>query len=233
MATSAQYWRVFINGPTNGASVAAIAEMALYGAGNLVALSLSGCTFTASSVFGGTTLPASNAFDLNPSTLWASQNAPTALAPEWLQVQFPSAVSVAFISIAISNGGGWPTQSTPTFLLQSSPNGTTWTTQSTVTNFNWVQAGQIAYFDVSTTLGYLRLSQAAVEVVEAPSSHLNASQVTVETVYNAEPNTKISQINVEILLNAEPNVKLSQVCVEVMFPYIVATPSQIQQFLLP
>lgn len=227
MPITQQYWQIFINGATNGATVASIAEIVFYDTNNNQ-ISLSGGTATASSG-----ASPGNAFDGNPNTAWTSVGAPTSGSPEWIQYQFTGAVPVVSLSLQILNSSNWTSQSPITFLIRSSPDGTTWTAQNTVTGFVWYSQSQISYFSASTVVGNLRLSQLAIEVVNADNSDLRLSQVAVETVLNAEPRAKISQVAVETLLNAQPRVKLSQIAVEIIYPNIVQTSQVPQQFLLP
>jgi hypothetical protein len=232
MATSAQYWRIFVNGATNGSSVVAIAELVFYGAGDFVPISTSGATTSSSTHFNSSFVD-TNVIDGNPNTAWASNANPSSGSPQWVQVQFTGAVSVAFVSVAIRNdSGAWTTQSPPNFLIQSSPDGSTWTTRNTVSGFNWTSNGQVTYFDASSTLGHARVTQAPVEVVKAGSQAL-ASQLAVELAFNASPHAKASALPIEAMLNASAHVKGSQVCLEVMFPYVVQPPVPIMNFMLP
>jgi hypothetical protein len=232
MPVTQQYWRIFVNGPPNGAgtNVVAIAEVVFLDTNN-APISLSGGTASASSVFSGSFV-AANAFDGNPSTAWASLATPSSGSPQWLQYQFTGAVPVVVISIAVRNDSAWTIQSPPTFLIQSSPDGTTWTTQNTVTGFNWTSQGQTAYFAASTVVGHARASQVAVEVMKT-GANARASQITVETIINPSAHVKASQVAVEAMVNAMAHVKLSQIAVEIMFPYVAPIAVPIQNFLLP
>lgn len=230
MPVTQQYWRIYVNGATNGGSLVTIAEVTFLDTNN-AAISLAGGTASALTNSGS----AGSAFDGNPATSWASSAAPSSGSPQWLQYQFSGAVPVVVVTIQVSsNATVAANQSPPTFLIQSSPNGTTWTTQNTVTGFNWTSGGQIAYFTASSVVGSARVSQVALEVAEVPAAHVRVSQAAVEALINASPHVKTSQLAVEALMNASPRVKVSQMCLEVV--YLVAPsppPVTIQNFMLP
>jgi hypothetical protein len=226
MPATFQYWRVFVNGPTTGSSVVALAEVVFLDTNN-IPISTSGGTASASSVFSGD--PASNAFDGNPSTVWASNANPSSGSPQWLQYQFTGAVPVVAVAITI----GVVSQSPPTFLIQSSPDGTTWTTQNTVAGFNWSTQGQIGYFDASTVVGNARASQVAIEVANKPAPNALVSQVSREVIDTPSIMVRTSTAAVELLINASPIVQATQVVVELVYPFVFIAPKPIQQFMLP
>lgn len=232
MATSAQYWRV--NCTATGGNIITLADIAFYGVSGISApISLVGGTASASSSLNGSTLPA-NAFDGNAGSLWASAAVPSTGTPQWIQYQFIGAVSVVFISIQInSDVNQFPGGAIKDFTIQSSPNGTTWTTQNTLIGYVWASAGATAYFDVSTTVGNLRVSQLPIEALVEGSNNTLVSQLNTEAILNAESNAKVTQLNFEAILNAQARVKISQMCLEVIYPNIPQTPKLLMQFLLP
>jgi hypothetical protein len=225
MPVTQQYWRIFVNGATTGASLVTLNEVVFLDTNN-IRISTSGGTASASSSFSGN--PASNAFDGNAGTVWSSNANPTSGSPQWIQIQYTGAVPVVAVAITI----GVVSQSPPTFLIQSSPDGTTWTTQNTVTGFNWTSTGQTAYFTASTVVGHARATQIAIEAMTV-GSHARVSQIAVETLINPSAHVKASQIAVEAMVNAMAHVKLSQVVVEIMFPFVAPVAVPIQNFLLP
>ena len=247
MASTYQYWRLYFNGPTNGTSVVSIAEWNFYD-GTFNVISRSGGTASASSTFSGD--PASNAFDGNINNFWASNLNPSSGAPQWLQYQFTSAITVSFISITIRNDASWLTQSPTAFLIQGSPDGSTWTTIETLTGVLWLYGqGQTQQFDASTVQGYLRASQVNIEVTEDPSPNVRVAQLAVETIGGSDPNVIITQtaievlggsnpnvlatqLGLEVLGGSNPNVFVTQLGLEIMYPYI-QIPQSIMEFLLP
>lgn len=131
-ATSVARWRLLnlttTNSPiTDGAAAIAELEFRETPGGANVA---TGGTASASNSYPG--LPASNAFDGNPSTLWGTNGG--AGANSTIAYQCPAPVSINEISMtARGDAAGYGVSQTPRSLrVQSSPDGTTWTTEWTV-----------------------------------------------------------------------------------------------------
>lgn len=121
---SAVYWRVSISAIKAGnyAAIGEIEMRATIGGSD----QCSGGTASAIS----TITSASAAFDNDPVTTWASNWG----SAWWIQYQFPSAVSVAELSIQSENGAQTTGNGTPKdFTLQYSSDGSSWTTALTVT----------------------------------------------------------------------------------------------------
>ena len=109
-----------------------IAELKFYNASS-EEISTTGATFTASSSLSG--YPVANAFDNNTSTIWHTDGSPTSA---WVQVQFPSAVSISAFSITPRSDQN---DRLDAFTLQASNDGSTWTTIYTGSNLasDWSQ----------------------------------------------------------------------------------------------
>lgn len=126
------YWKLLVNSANSGQGTASfsLAEWAFYDASN-TQISTSGATATGSPAFSGT--PA-NVIDGNSSTFYCANGF---TFPQYVQVQFPSAVAVDHFTLTntLSAGEG-PTD----FALQYSDNGTTWTTAFSYQNAMWTNA---------------------------------------------------------------------------------------------
>lgn len=228
-----QYWRLNFNGVTNGSSLVAIAEWQFFD-GNLAAVSTSGGTSSASSTFA--TVTTANAFDGDINTLWASNANPSSGSPQWLQMQFTGAVTVAFIKVTIRNDITWASQSPTAFQVQGSPDGTTWTTLKTYTGIVWGLNGGVGesqFFDASTVVGAARVSTAIIEMTTIPTSSARLSQLAVESVGGSNPHIVLSQLAVETLGGSNPHILLSQLAVEVVYPFVQPTPQVIMEMILP
>lgn len=100
-------------------------------------IATTGGTPSASNTYGG--FPASNAFDSNTGTKWAAVGGATAGSPIWLQYQFASGVSVAYIKIVSSE---YADQGPINMQLQSSDDGSTFTTVYSWNGVVYTTAGQ-------------------------------------------------------------------------------------------
>lgn len=109
-----------------------IAELKFYNASS-EEISTTGATFTDSSSLSG--YPVSNALDGSNSTLWHVDGSPSSA---WIQVQFPSAVSISAFSITPRSDQN---DRLDAFTLQASNGSSTWTTIYTGSNLasDWSQ----------------------------------------------------------------------------------------------
>jgi alpha-L-fucosidase 2 len=141
MSFTYSYWRLSaINSTYN---VLSIAEIKFYDSGGSQIATTGGTASADDVTFGA----ASNAFDGNASTFWATSSQATPASPHWIQYQFPSAVTPATYSIAIRNDILF--QCPDSWSLQGSNDGSTWTT---IGNYSapWTSAGQVQTFSVGS-----------------------------------------------------------------------------------
>jgi F5/8 type C domain len=118
-ASSHRYWRLYITDSEGAGGVVSVVEWKLFDSTGTL-LTGSG-TASASSVCCSD--PASNAFDADISTFWASAALPTTGSPQWLEYDFGSAQDVRAI-IIIPRGSNF--QEPKTFKLQYSDDNSTW-----------------------------------------------------------------------------------------------------------
>ncbi len=158
-----KYWRIDSFNDTDGAYIS-IAELSLASTSGGANLCTGGTALESGHCYG---YVAANAFDGNPSTIWA-QNP---LAGAWVGYAFPSPVYVAEIKITPRTDSGGSTdiaQSPTSFGLSCSKDGVTWTAVQTFTPASWsgltpqtfeqtavapttVHAVDDVYYDTSTT----------------------------------------------------------------------------------
>jgi hypothetical protein len=133
------YWRILLTNSCGGAGATSISEFTMYDAGGLQ-IPTTGGSASASTSVGG--LPASSAFDGNPSTFWASTSRATSSSPQWLQYQFSSGVSVASFTLTLRSGN--LEQSPIDVTLQYSDDGSTWTSLGQYNGLDWQSSGQVS-----------------------------------------------------------------------------------------
>lgn len=125
VATDALYVDANINGKTNRVNVLQYASDNIPWHGT-TPFSTASATITASGSNGS--FPASQAFDGNTNTTWAS-GTPMSSADQWIQAQFSNPVTVDKWAYIAGNGTG----GVPFFMqLQGSQNGSTWVTLNTM-----------------------------------------------------------------------------------------------------
>src|SRR5690349_18691943 len=137
------YWRLNVYNQ-DGWNVVTVVDWKFYDGSSTQIATTGGTASASDSTFGA----ASNAFDGNASTFWATGSAPTPSAPHWLQYQFASAITPATFSITARNDSLYY-QAPGSLSLQGSNDGTNWTT---VGNYSagWSSAGQTQTFAVGS-----------------------------------------------------------------------------------
>jgi hypothetical protein len=131
--TVARYWRLLQTqeswNTAAGAYHGAFLEVKMFPTQNASGSPLSGSVFTASTIT--PSYPASNAFDLNAGTYWATTSpAPT---PHWISVDFGSSARVSSVYIQPFDGGGGNSgYYAKEYVLQYSDDDTNWTTLATL-----------------------------------------------------------------------------------------------------
>jgi hypothetical protein len=107
-------------------------------------------TPSASSVYGGSSFPASNAFDSNLGTFWHSNGNPNS-SPEWVKYTFASPVEVHFF--AVYPRDSFLNQAPSTFKLQYSDDDSAWTDATSNITASWSQES-VKVVPVSTATGH-------------------------------------------------------------------------------
>lgn len=139
-AVEALYWRIYItlnNGHGTYTSIAEIEMRGTVGGPNLA----TGGTPSAASILGGA--PASNAFDGNPATIWAT--AAGQRYPTWIRYQFPSPVAIRQIMLQ-SRSGAEVNQNPRDFTVEYSDDGASWTAIASFTNVTGWASSEIRTF---------------------------------------------------------------------------------------
>lgn len=141
---SARYWRIFITETrtTSANFFASIAEIEMRATPGGADQTGSGTAYASSE----TANTASQAFDNNPSTRWASASGES--APQWIGYDFGSAVSVAQVTIQAGSGAGIPDRAPRSFEVQYSADGSTWETAASFSNESEWTAGEVRAYSV-------------------------------------------------------------------------------------
>lgn len=132
-------WRINVSAVDGGAGVS-LAEMQFRATVGGASLCVGGAP-SASSIFSGGQ-PASNAFDGNPSTIWASASGP----PQWLRYDFATGSDVNQVMIQAREDGGTYGQTPASFDVESSADGSTWDLEWSVTGSTGWSASEIRTF---------------------------------------------------------------------------------------
>ena len=163
----------------------------------------SGGTVTASGTVGGG-YAAANAFDGNPSSIWASAVSPP--SDQWIQYAFATAVSVAEVRLTV-RGDGYLNQAPHAFDVQGSNDGVTFATVQSFPAPTWAVGQTQAFAIASSYSGTTNalVSQSRLEILGASRPGVTVAQSSLEVLGRTRPAALVSQSFVEVLFRPSSN----------------------------